>query len=493
MEVELKLAIPAGEVARFRRHPLLHGLKPVRRKLFSIYFDTPEFDLRRRGVALRLRRVGYHWVQTVKAEAATAGALTSRPEWEVQVTGNQPDFTALPAEALALFQGVDRARLGAIFHTEFQRTAWQLHQASGQVELALDQGDIRAAERCLPISEVELELKGGGADSLFDLVRQLLDSVALRPEPRSKAMRGYQLCGALPVGPVKANKPGLQPELTAGEAWQRMMSAAAGQLAANLPGFLEADDPEYLHQMRIAIRRLRSTVGLAKAVGMAVPPWAAELKWLLGEFNPARDWDVFATETLPAVRQALEHPGFSGLAKVVTARRAQANAEARAALLAGRGVRLLLDMERDLLRVHGSEVRSGDWARQVLERRLRQLRRSGKDFANLPPPQRHQVRIAAKRLRYAADAFAGLYGDRAQDYIRHLSHLQDMLGAANDAAVASGLLRELAPRQAGVAWAAGMVEGYLVGQATARDAQVAQAWCDFSRVKPYWRQGKPGK
>ena len=88
VEVELKLAVAPGDVARLRRNPLFGSLKPIRRKLHAIYFDTPEFDLQRRHGAFRLRREGYRWVQTLKLEGNRSAGLSERPEWEVQVTGN---------------------------------------------------------------------------------------------------------------------------------------------------------------------------------------------------------------------------------------------------------------------------------------------------------------------------------------------------------------------------------------------------------------------
>jgi len=79
LEVELKLAIAPDDATRLRRHPLLRALKPLRHKLYGIYFDTPQFDLYRQRSAIRLRREGYHWVQTLKLDGGDSAALSSRP------------------------------------------------------------------------------------------------------------------------------------------------------------------------------------------------------------------------------------------------------------------------------------------------------------------------------------------------------------------------------------------------------------------------------
>lgn len=491
MEIELKLALAPGQAARFRRHPLLAGGKPGRSKLYSIYFDTPEFDLFKARIALRLRRVGYHWIQTVKAEAATTGTLSARPEWEVQVTGNRPDLAVLPEAARALFRADWPERLAPAFSTRFQRTAWHLALPAGQVEVALDQGEIEAGDARLAISEVELELKAGGPAVLFDLVAALAEDLPFGLEARSKAQRGYGLCGALQPRPVKAGPVPLGHDLPAGQAWQAMIRAALGQFAGNVAGCMAGEDPEYLHQLRVAVRRLRSTVSLAKRLGVPEPAWAAELKWLMGEFGPARDWDVLHTESLPRLAHALGEPeGWSALLSAAERRRAAANRRARGALGSVRAVRLVLAMERDLLREHAESLPTGQWAAQVLDRRLRQLKRTGKGFDRLHAAARHRVRIAAKRLRYGAEAFQGLYGDRAAPYLTRLAKLQDALGAANDAVIAAHLLADLRTEDPSLDWLAGLLEGYLRGEARAREREVSRSWRDLLDARPFWRPAR---
>lgn len=488
MEIELKLALDPARAAAFRRHPLLAGIKPVRRRLYSLYFDTPDFDLFKARVALRLRRVDRHWVQTVKAEASTTGTLSARPEWEVRVGGARPDPDRLPEAARALFRDAWLKRLAPAFVTRFQRTAWHLVLPEGEVEVALDRGGIEAGEKVLPISEVELELKSGQPGVLFDLVESLAETLPFTLEARSKAQRGYVLCGALKPRPIRAARLALAPDLPAGQAWQAMIRAALGQFAGNVTGVLAGDDPEYLHQLRVAVRRLRTTVSLAKGLGVPPPAWAGELKWLMGELGPARDWDVFATETLPRLARVLGEPAaWPTLRKAAARRRETANTRARAALGGSRAVGLVLAMERDLLADHALTRPTGQWAAQVLDRRLERLKRLGKGFERLDASERHRLRIAAKRLRYAADAFAGLHGDRAAPYLTRLGRLQDALGLANDAAVAARLLTELRAEGRGLAWLTGLLEGALTGEVVARRGELAGIWRELRDARPFWR------
>src|SRR5512134_3638951 len=127
MEIELKLALQPRHSARIRRHPMLSKIAPQQRRLCSTYFDTPKFDLMQRGIALRVRQVDDQWIQTLKAETQSVGALTNRPEWEAVVTdGSHPDFSVLPQLAMDLLSGIKLKRIIPVFTTEFQRTTWQV-------------------------------------------------------------------------------------------------------------------------------------------------------------------------------------------------------------------------------------------------------------------------------------------------------------------------------------------------------------------------------
>jgi inorganic triphosphatase YgiF len=484
-EIELKLALPPQAAARLRRHPLLKGRAPTRRALLSLYFDTADYALARRAIALRLRRVGYHWVQTLKAEAENIGAMTRRPEWEVQVTGNRPDVERLPEEARALLAGIDLDALTVCFETEFTRHAWHVEADGDVLELALDRGEVRAAGRREPLSEVEFELKAGAHRHVFEVAGRLLDDLPFTLEPRSKAERGYQLAGATRAKPTRADMPGLARGMDAGAAWRAMLASALAQMIGNVPGAVAGDDPEYLHQLRVAVRRLRTASSLARGLKLDDSLWAEDTRWLMAELSPARDWDVLATQVLPkAMRAWPARAGLDALREAVATRRVEANRRARAALTSARFVRLVLEAEESLAEspVLGQPVEA--WAAAVLDRRLRRLRRAAKGFAKLDAAGRHAARIAAKRLRYSADAFAGLHGKRGRSYIDALAKLQDALGLANDRIVAARLLGEFEATPH--AYAAGMVEGALAAECGAEQADAARRMRRFLALKTYW-------
>lgn len=483
MEIELKLALDPAAVARCRRHPLLAAVKAERQTLRSLYFDTPEFALTRRKIALRLRRVGYHWVQTLKAAAPAIGALSARPEWEAQVMGNAPDLAVLPPEALALLAGIDLDRLAPVFVTEVKRVTWQVRVGDTAMEIALDQGEVRAGDRIEPICEIELELKSGPPDGLFAAALDLLERVPLRVDSRSKAARGYQLAGAIEPAPRRAFWSKLEPARAAGEAWVDLAEAALTQLVDNLPGFLEqADDIEYLHQIRVAIRRL---LGLARLLDQPEPPWRETLRAQMTVLNPARDWDVFQAETLPRLALPPDPDFLAGVA----AQAAAARAAAQTALASPDFTRAVLLLGQALLAPPKLDLATRDWAARVLEQRWKSVKRRGAALAGGDAAARHRLRIAVKKLRYATDALACLYGKRAKKTVAGLEALQEDLGALNDLVVAERLMHTLVAAHPETAFSAGRVVGLLSGEARERAASDRRIARDLDAIRPFWRRG----
>jgi len=496
MEIELKLALQPRHAARIRRHPLLSSSQPQQHALLSIYFDTPKFDLMRRGIALRVRRIGKQWIQTLKAEAHSVGALTSRPEWEAVVAhGDRPDFSALPQAALDLLSGIKHKRVAPVFTTEFRRTTWQIGDGAAQAEVALDRGKITAAGRSRAICEVEIELKSGKPEFLFDIAEQLLHAAPLHVEPRSKAERGYVLCGAVTPSPAKSIRPAIDKDQPTSEAWNAILQAALVQLSANVPGFLEnAHDIEYLHQLRVALRRLRTGVQLAKSLGQETPAWERPLRELMHALNPARDWDVFQHEILPGILPVLAAQAPHTAAKddtlaVLQNAAAQARQRAQALLLQPAFTQLVLDIGRSLLTTPADTGQrdAGTWAAAILEQRWQKMRKCCRGFTALNPAERHLVRIAAKKMRYSAEAFASLHGKRATPFIAALAALQDELGAENDRHMAMRLLQGLPKETAAVSFQLGQLSGSLAFAAAQHDQLSSASWKKLAGSTLFWR------
>jgi triphosphatase len=504
-EIELKLALAPEHATRLKSHPLLKSAgRPRRQKLLSIYFDTPELTLRAMEAALRVRRASGRWVQTLKYAGEVRAGLAVRPEWESPVREAQPQLPKLPAHALdpVLVKASDR--LAPVFETDFRRSTWTIAPEQGtEIELCLDQGEIRSRQKHLPLSEVELELKSGELAQLYRLALALIESVPLAAAHASKAERGYALCTGKYLPPVKAGPSPVATDMTVEQGFMAIVRDCLGHFGANLEGLKRGGDPEYLHQARVAVRRLRSALAVfSPEVPKTACVWLVEeLRWLMGELGPARDWDVFALETLPPVLAALpDEQGLERLRQGAGRRRTGKGRAARAAAGDPRLTRLLLRLGlwlgergwREGLaaeQLAALEARLLDFAGTRLARRHRVLLKRGKGLSRLTAEQRHQVRIAAKKMRYAGEFFSSLYPRRwVKPFVAAMSSLQDALGALNDAQVARTLVGELthATTDAQLLRAAGAVTGFYAHRGVDALQELDHTWRRFTAQKPFW-------
>lgn len=513
-ETELKLRLPADCVARLQRNPLLKSSsisRPVRQQLYSIYYDTPNFDLKRHGVALRLRRSGKRWVQTIKGGGSVAAGLHQRDEWEAPVLKAQPDFTKITDPALIkLFSATElRERLQPVFTTEFTRSIRMVRLAGGgEAEFCLDRGQVIAGDASAPLCEIELELKSGDPGQLFQFALELLHSVPLRLENASKAERGYLLSADGKSPPLKAAPVELDAEMSMSAAFTAITWNCLNHLHSNETGMLAGRDIEYLHQMRVALRRQRSALSIFSRIfsKAAFVPLAQKLKWLASQFGPARDWDVFVTETLtPVCTSFPDHPGMVALQGKCEQLRRQHNEAARHAVESAHYAESMLQLGAWVsteawlnelgpaasvkLAGTGAGAPVKKFATALLAHRHRQLKKYGKELMNSSVAELHALRIVVKKQRYTAEFFAGFYSGReTRRYLRTLSVLQDILGAMNDTANAKRLLNEvaIAEDEGSQQEAVGMVLGWSASLAALKNLELERAWAHFNKTRPFW-------
>jgi inorganic triphosphatase YgiF len=462
-EIELKLFLPPGAEAQLPLAPLLRNVRLRRTQLTSTYLDTPDRLLQRHGMALRLRRVGRNWMQTLKVKDVAHGGLSSRPEWEMpaKLVAGTPriDYRRLADTALPDLLAKHRAqrKLRPLFRVRVQRTLWDLEFRESHIEIAMDRGRIESvADRRVvaPVAELELELKKGCAEDLIAAAMRLVGrgraALALVPMVRGKAERGYLLVGGRSAPPTKASASGfvaaLRPDMTTGEALRAIAAHGLTVLLANTEALREAHDPEYVHQARVALRRLRSALRLLDRQHEDFPEsLAADLLWVARLLGSARDWDVLVTETLPRLLADVPHELSEQVRTdlaVATAKRDAARADVLAALAAARYARLALQLQAWTM----TSPPKGPALRRLASRKLTRARSrlfdEARFFAALSPERRHRVRILAKRLRYALDAFSvALPAEATQRYTAAVAELQDVLGELNDGAVAATVLR----------------------------------------------------
>lgn len=506
-EIELKLALPEDAQRNFLRHPLLkQSAHKQTYRLVNLYYDTPALDLRKRGIALRLRAQGKFWLQSIKCAGKRAGGLSSRPEWETPYTGAF-DFSAIDNSAVRdwLDRPKIRTRIAPIFETSFQRIAWTFELVRGtRIELALDRGWIAAGGRREAISEVEIELIVGDEAQLFDLARTLAENIPLILAPLSKAERGYRIFQQIPAAPFRAAAIPLTVGNTPVEAFRTIALSCLDHLQQNHAGAVASDDAEYVHQMRVATRRLRAALrlfGPLLPAGFSAQLLSAlrELMLLLGR---VRDYDVLLAEIAAPVLHALPgEPRLAELVGVITERRFAIRQEALSLLRAPRYGSSVLQV---LATLHGLDAKvgagpsqagvsppaggsgtapvveadgtaamvgAGETAQTALtllefaENRLRRLRRRvvlliAQARAD-DPPSLHALRIGIKRLRYALEFFTPLAAPKAmQRLLARLAELQDTLGQVNDLANAGTLLMDCADENMSLREAVTLIGGW---------------------------------
>ncbi|PZR30364.1 CHAD domain-containing protein [Caulobacter segnis] len=450
-EIELKFLLPpeAASLALAELKALQAGDGAVR-QLDATYFDTPDHALRRAGYGLRVRDGEGGRKQTLKS--ASAGGVFSRGEWETRVEGPGPDRDALaltPAAAM-----LEDRPLAPVFTTHVERVVRLVEVGQASIETALDRGELSAADRRTPVCELELELKAGPPAALFDLARTLAARVPLRLSLISKAERGYGLAAGEEGLAPRRHAPGLSQRSTVGEALQALGRADLGHLCAALEALRGRPEADGVHQARVATRRLRALLKIFKplAKGEAARRLDEDLAWLAGEFDTARDLDVFVGEVWGEAASGVVFSGKDAFERGLKAAHANAYLRMEAALESPRARAVLLEAAAwleagDWTSDPGlSEIREGSakaYAAGVLADRRKAVKKRGRSFDDLDAHARHRLRLKGKTLRYAAEDLAPLFPEhaaRAEHFIKAAKAAQDALGVLNDQAVREGLL-----------------------------------------------------
>lgn len=453
-EIELKLEVAESAIPALLKCAALKRrgvrFRPARR-LVTTYYDTAKGALRRKGIFLRIRQDGRRITQTVKT-AGQGGVLAERGEWDWPLTAAEPDLGK--AEQAGLKPLAKRARKGGVkpvFASDFARRIALVDEVHTRLELALDRGIVRAGRRTAPFSELEIEVKAGPPAAVFSLARDLVVLPGLRIGTLTKAARGFALAAGRPVEAVKADDPDLSAGMTLAQAEAAIIRSCAAQMAANLPAVIDRRLPEGVHQMRVALRRLRAALSLFKETMPAEDRKA--LRRQAGAFaktlGPARDLDVLIAGPL---KEAVAPRELVLDLKALSVRLSRMRREAWQAVLTavaapGFGL-LVLDLsERAVLLGADSSpalrdaVPLAEMAREALDERHEIVLALGHSIDTLSVLQRHELRLALKKLRYAADFFCGLYSKKdVRSGLKSLSALQDALGGFNDAASAAALL-----------------------------------------------------
>ncbi len=508
-ETELKLRIPPESLSRLMQHRLLRrlgaGSASGPRRLVSTYYDTPDFHLMQARVALRVRQDGKRRIQTVKCAPTVEDGINVRREWEREVGTSRPTVKGLGDKQLRKLLGAGRVRgrLAPQFVTDFRRSTFPLKLQGASIELAVDVGEIKANDRTVPICEAEFELKSGSLAGVYEIVRELHKTIGFTIEPLSKAERGFALATQTPPKPRRADKLKLDKNCTIAEAFIRIGRSCLLHLRANEPAVRGGRSAEGVHQYRVAIRRLRSALTAFRAILPASQrrQISHDLRWIAHQFGNAREWDVFHSEVLSAVREQLgADRSLTAFTEAARAARADAYGAVVKTINSARYTEALLQLEASWeggawLTMLGEDrdEPAYDFARRALKKSNRRLHRLGDRIAELDEAELHELRIRAKKLRYAAEFFRSLFpASGAKNFIKALSEIQDRLGSLNDGAMVKHRLAELEKRGNGVdaallAHTSGVITGWSAACVAADLKRLPEAWARFSEVRPFWK------
>lgn len=484
-EVELKFTCRPADMAA-----VLAAAPPGRdetRELIGVYFDTPERDLQKAGATLRVRDSNGRRTQTLKL-----GTGLVRAEHEALIDGLAPDPGLKPLSKL-LPRG---ASLRPVFNVRVTRRQRTVRFQGAEIELALDLGGITCGDRTRPIREVELELKDGPASALFNLARELSAAAPLDLAFDSKAARGY----ALMAGQGPAPRPGGQIDLatavTVGDAFQAVARQALAQMAAAAATLRDAPQAEAVHRLRVVARRLRGALKTFRPALVGSEDVEAGLRWLGQSCDLARNLDAFVEETPRlAPPGAGRVRGRAQLGRTLETARRRARTAVTATVSSSRFRALMIDAL--------AWVETGDWrdsavacsplaayADKALTHHLRTVLKRGRAAAAARgaagDAARHRLRIAAKTLRYAAEALSGLYRKRPTErFLHRVRDLQDVLGQLNDLASAKPLMAGLA-LSPDAAFAAGELVAARAAAAPGLIAEATARLRKLGRAKPFW-------
>ncbi|MFN8983287.1 MAG: CHAD domain-containing protein [Alphaproteobacteria bacterium] len=488
--LNLEFVLPVAEAARLARFPILAALRQGRISTSTEelhWLDTPDGAMNAKGRLIEAPKRG---PRRLIALAPAAEAPWHPGQMLPPVAVVAPHETPAAAEAAALVP------LSAFTG---KRRSQRLLIGDAVVVQHVIQGHLRtvAAER-----EVARVLLSGPAPAVLDLARRLCLALPLLPPSQSLGAEALSLATGLAPHPRRSGAPDTS-EAASAEACFTMAIGHLLEVALQVAPIARAGlDIEGVHQLRVALRRLRSVLKVFRPITGCKQGRALDgvLRDMLGLLGPARDWDVFLAGIGAGMDALLpEDKRLKCLLRAAEAKR-QAAYAALAEALDGPGWRAAVISGLAFLlekpwRAGAGDERLGlldsppqDFAALVLDKRWQRLLEAGAEIETLPAEALHELRLDAKRLRYAAEVFAPVFPRKAaRRFQRRLAALQEELGRSNDAAVARSLAQSLA-REAddGRAWAIGLIEGWSVARSVTERDDVLRAWKKLSAKESFW-------
>ncbi len=528
-----------------------------------VWHDSPDHVLLNQGLTLAERRDDW---RVERVTPSTATWLPGQPPAVVEQADQQASLTAAlpsPLAPVAAFEGrrsisVLRFPLSpmttaipAISAAPTSTASTSADVAAPRVTLTAERGVLRAVTAERPVARIILRgddaavrsvalfiaaavpasvpraslaaqaiaMATGGVPKPRHLGAPVLPDASLSVADALAHILGHLTDVILHYAPTAALPIAMAPKLeTIGP---EINGLADDGLAGDAPAARAPDAPqlEAVHQMRVAVRRALSAVSVFRKVlpDGTLDPVHRGLKTLGATLGETRDWDVFVSETAPAIARTMPRDERLERLSAAALRRRRECRKLLSDYLTSPAFRLLIielswfvaasfwrdgslspanaslpDQTDDQPVDPPDEKAAGpllvrDFAPRVLQRRWKKLISAGKGMSDMDIPSLHGVRLRAKRARYAAEIFAVAYQGKAADrFIRRLSVLQQRLGVLNDGAVAAQLLQQLGGPSGRHAYAVGVVVGFTASRARRIRPRIIRAFERFRRQPAYW-------
>jgi CHAD domain-containing protein len=458
---------------------------PVR--FVTTYLDTPDLRLARWGASLRYR-TGEGW--TVKLPQPGDGVLVVRDELTFEGGPAKP-----PEPALDMVRAYVRtASVRVAVRLQTVRTATQIEDDNGKplAELVDDEVSVLDGRRVAArFREVEVEMASGADDTaLRPVVERLAAAGAGEPSSLPKAVRALLPRSGMPAEVVTGDP---RPSSTVIEVVRSALALSVLRILRHDAGVRLGDDPEAVHQARVATRRLRSDLRTFRS--LLDPAWTHELRdelgWLGGELGVVRDLDVLG-ERLRAEILSLSDADAETAPKLLDRVRSAHDAARAGLLSAMREPRYLWLLDRAVAAAgepavvpEAAQERAVDAMGALMRGPWSHLVRACDDLGpSSSDAELHDARIRAKRVRYAAEALIPVFGKPAKRFARRAESLQGVLGEHQDAVMAIAWLRQQAGgTTARVAFTAGALAGVEARHQAGARAAWPEAWRRLSSKK----------
>jgi triphosphatase len=429
------------------------------REISDGYFDTDDWRIHRAGYALRVRSTkGKNGAEaTMKRLASTSTKAGVRSRREISEPLEAPEIDLLNGYAGPVSDRV-RALAGPqelrpLFEVRTRRSAYHLMLEGFRVgEIVLDETTIPLEAEPARIRRVEVEVEPGSLDRLEPFVERLREECRLSPAVASKYESGLLARGITPPAPPDFGPTQVDGSLSTGEFAFRILREQFSVFLAHEPGTRIGEDPEELHDMRVATRRMRAAMKVFEdALPARTRAFRDSLKWVAGSLGEVRDVDVqlghleaWISEAAPQDREPL-----AALGTVLEGQRAKARKAMLRVLDSRRYARLIASFAGFLRkgpsrRAAGARQPITEAAPGLLRRPYRKVRKLGDALTEESSGEEfHELRKKGKRLRYALEFLSEIYGKPIKEFVEPLKDLQDVLGDHQDAEVATSHLREL--------------------------------------------------